>query len=273
MSVLDALRGDSYSQDEFFSRFVPDLRKSQHSIKISTGFVSRQRVTELETVLSNKTREGVVICVFIGQPKDWHRPWDSLPPSKINEFEAIKACVSHLRSLQVHVTLRPFEHTKLAIIDHGIIWDGSLNILSYYKSSERMTRWYDPTRACQAIRQHQLDACPECQMQIGQMKEQDLLLSRNNIPGIIQSRRQQLGLSQTELSAKAGIDRKSLIRIENGNVEPSFSTLHKIFEVLGRSMILLPPRVIPNVVQLVRLEYAKDTDAPKNENLGTKRHT
>ena len=38
------------------------------------------------------------------------------------------------------VLLNGFHHRKLAIIDRSILWEGSLNILSYSKSKEIMRR-------------------------------------------------------------------------------------------------------------------------------------
>jgi len=38
------------------------------------------------------------------------------------------------------ILLKGYHHRKIAIIDQNILWEGSLNILSYYSSKEIMRR-------------------------------------------------------------------------------------------------------------------------------------
>jgi transcriptional regulator with XRE-family HTH domain len=55
----------------------------------------------------------------------------------------------------------------------------------------------------------------------------------NAIGSRIRSQRNQLGLTQEELSGLAGIDRKHISSIEAGKVDPRTSTVFKIATALG----------------------------------------
>ena len=52
-------------------------------------------------------------------------------------------------------------------------------------------------------------------------------------PEELRTRREALGLKQTELAKRAGISQSMVARIEAGNVDPRVSTLNKIIVVLN----------------------------------------
>nr|WP_319375503.1 CBS domain-containing protein [uncultured Methanoregula sp.] len=54
-------------------------------------------------------------------------------------------------------------------------------------------------------------------------------------PEELRSRRETLGMKQTELAKRAGISQSMVARIEAGNVDPRVSTLNKIIAVLNSS--------------------------------------
>ena len=48
--------------------------------------------------------------------------------------------------------------------------------------------------------------------------------------------RMETGITQQQLSEKTGINQSNLSRIENGNGNPSVSTLHRIASALGKKL-------------------------------------
>lgn len=50
---------------------------------------------------------------------------------------------------------------------------------------------------------------------------------------IIKERRKTLGITQAHLAELAEVNVNTIIRIENGKINPSMEVLHKITEVLG----------------------------------------
>jgi transcriptional regulator with XRE-family HTH domain len=56
----------------------------------------------------------------------------------------------------------------------------------------------------------------------------------------IRDERARLGLSTRDLARLAGVSYPTVSRIENGHIQPRWSTLEKIFEVLGRPLAPSP---------------------------------
>ena len=67
------------------------------------------------------------------------------------ESQALEA-ISMLQSLDIEVLFTVKHHRKIAIIDREILWEGSLNILSYYDSCEIMRRTVSAIEAESMIR-------------------------------------------------------------------------------------------------------------------------
>lgn len=58
----------------------------------------------------------------------------------------------------------------------------------------------------------------------------------NEIGRIIKQRRDILRITQKDLSAISGVTLRKLIDIENGQANPTFSTLKKLLDALGLSI-------------------------------------
>jgi DNA-binding XRE family transcriptional regulator len=58
---------------------------------------------------------------------------------------------------------------------------------------------------------------------------------KDNIAQVIHDERTNAGLSQEKLADLAGVDRKTINRIENGHFSPSIDTIYRIFTVLNIS--------------------------------------
>jgi transcriptional regulator with XRE-family HTH domain len=69
----------------------------------------------------------------------------------------------------------------------------------------------------------------------------------------IRAERARLGLSTRDLARLAGVSYPTISRIENGHEEPRWSTLEKIFEVLGH-----PPAPSPSARKQIRLADLSD---------------
>jgi transcriptional regulator with XRE-family HTH domain len=53
------------------------------------------------------------------------------------------------------------------------------------------------------------------------------------VGGIIAERRNRLGLSQSELAERVGINQESLSKMENGRISPKFERLQRFADALG----------------------------------------
>lgn len=63
--------------------------------------------------------------------------------------------------------------------------------------------------------------------------ELDYIQAVAQIVNVLYQRRMDLGLTQAEVAAKAGLKQESIARLENGNVVPRLDTVFKIAHVLG----------------------------------------
>lgn len=90
-----------------------------------------------------------------------------------------------------------------------------------------MATWKD-------YKQHVRETSPE----IG--KDIDEIEAVSKIVGAMIKQRHNLNLSQRELASLCGLPHSSVARIESGKTTPNLSTLLKIFEHLGLSLIVQP---------------------------------
>jgi DNA-binding XRE family transcriptional regulator len=255
-SLIETMRGESYTEQEFFERLNPDLLRARRSTILTTGYVSTSRIRQMETILATRIQAGVRICAYIQHPDNWGRPLDTQTSSARAYLRQFQICLDHLRELGVHVNPWPGNHYKIVVIDNSILWDGSLNPLSFNKrTAERMTRWVDPVQCARAIEMHKLQKCDECSARQHPTNPAELNLDPGTVPGIIIARRRKLGITQAELAKLVNVDRKTIAKIETGLRSPTTDTLIKIAHVLGRQVALVPPSVIENVHRIIELEH------------------
>ena len=67
-------------------------------------------------------------------------------------------------------------------------------------------------------------------------KEWDEMEPEYQIMKAMIAARRETGITQQQLSEKTGINQSNLSRIENGNGNPSVSTLHRIASALGKKL-------------------------------------
>jgi len=146
--------------------------------------------------------------------------------------------IAILRSLGAHVTIRPGPHFKLVVIDEEILWDGSLNMLSYRNTEERMTRWFSRAKVIEATKRHKLDQCQACTSRPSRLI--DVLIRR----------RQYLGLSQADLAKRTGVDQSTLSKLEAGKTDVKLSTLQRLIKELGMQICATPRYAVPLVDDL-----------------------
>ncbi|MCM8787961.1 MAG: AAA domain-containing protein [Candidatus Omnitrophica bacterium] len=122
-----------FNQRDFYKNFIGDLLKSKQEVIIISPFITSERVRMLipifEHLIKNK---GIKIFILTRPPKD-HNDYKMEYQAKveIKKFE------------NMGIIVLPFSkiHQKLAIIDRNILWEGSLNILSYRDTHEEMRRF------------------------------------------------------------------------------------------------------------------------------------
>lgn len=128
---LDAKTIGIFDQSTFDAAIEADLANAKESIVIFSGFVTPSRVAKLGDLLRMKTTSGVKIrCVT--------------RPPKLNgtmDRRRGKEALDALEGVKCVVDCRARIHEKIVLIDKGIVWHGSLNVLSHtHLTDESMTR-------------------------------------------------------------------------------------------------------------------------------------
>ena len=116
-----------YDTNSFIPVLKNDFAEAKKEILIVSPFLRRKRI---DTVLEwlEMTLQSSVSITVITRPADSYR-----------ELERIKGCIEHLRKT-VTVHTKPNIHQKFILIDHRLVWYGSVNLLSFGSAEESIMR-------------------------------------------------------------------------------------------------------------------------------------
>lgn len=232
-----------YSHENFYTKFESDLKKARFLVLIQSPFMTLKRVNKLRPVLKECIERAVKVCVF-AQDIDSRYANNEEQKRKKEALEEASRC---LLSIGVHVNLVSGIHEKLVLVDENIFWEGSLNPLSYRDTTERMTRWDSRHKVLGAIIMHGLDNCSHCleylyERVIANERERRLVLGR-----LICKKRQQMNISQAELSKRAQVEQSKISKIELGTYDCRLSTFLKLTMELNLHCRTLPWFMLPTV--------------------------
>lgn len=135
----DILTSQLYDQNTFYRAFDKDIATCRETLVIESPFITTARVSMLLPTLKKLRKRNVRIVVNTRNPEEH---------DGIYEIQAEHA-VSEMQDLGIKVLYTTKHHRKIAIIDGSIVWEGSLNILSYNDSCEIMRRTRSPIIAQQ----------------------------------------------------------------------------------------------------------------------------
>lgn len=142
-SSTDLLTSSLYTENTFYSTFLRDLKHCRHEVLIESPYMTMSRVNKLAPILRKLVKRGVRVRVNTRFPghHDEHL--------RIQAYCATKA----LKAIGVRVFYyHDHHHRKLALLDGEIMYEGSLNILSQYRSAEIMRRIESRTLTRQMMR-------------------------------------------------------------------------------------------------------------------------
>lgn len=119
-----------YNQDTFYKAFTRDISRARNQLIIESPFITSKRVRTLLPIFEKLRRRGVQIVINTRNPQEHDDTYQVQAAEAVALFHELDIVVLH--------TVR--HHRKLAIVDNEIIWEGSLNILSFSDSCEIMRR-------------------------------------------------------------------------------------------------------------------------------------
>lgn len=118
-----------FNEASFYPAFYEDLRKARQRIILYSPFIHVNRLAQVMAELRAAMERGVRVTIVTRATNQ-----ASETARLIAEVRAVGATVVEQRDL----------HEKLAFIDDGVAWMGSLNVLSHRASTEMMLRFANP---------------------------------------------------------------------------------------------------------------------------------
>ncbi len=119
-----------YDNETFYRAFTNDLRCAKRTIYIESPFITTRRIDLLLPMIARLRLKGIRVTINTRCPDEHEDEY------REQSHQAVQA----MQSIGVTVLFTVKHHRKLSIIDNEILWEGSLNILSYYDSCEVMRR-------------------------------------------------------------------------------------------------------------------------------------
>lgn len=131
-----------FDQNTFYKAFLMDVRSCRSELIIESPFITTKRVfTQLPLIKSLRERNTQVV-INTRQPSEHEGIY------RLQAEEAIDS----LLSLGVKVLYTGGHHRKLVVLDRQVLWEGSLNILSFNDSCEITRRIHSAILAEQMIK-------------------------------------------------------------------------------------------------------------------------
>jgi Helix-turn-helix len=233
-----------YDHRDFWSVLSRDVRKACGSIVIHVPYIGQGAMERWQPLLAERAAKGVLVCVVLQRPRDWDRlQQGTLVPEAMAKVRQLHSFMQWLESLGAHVELRDRIHAKLALIDEHILWEGSLNFLSHLDTTEHLRRSINRDEVNEVKKRHKLDGCKKCDPHRGN--------EQARISGMVTLRRNQLEISQSDLSARVNCKQSHLSRVEAGQVSLISNLCTRIVQVLGLSVVLVPSHLVRAVDHFV----------------------
>lgn len=128
-----------FNQNSFYPEFIKDLKGCKKEVIIESPYITYARMELLYPIFEKLLVDGVKIHIVTRDPTDHEDEY--MRHQSTNE-------ILYSQEMGINIILlKGFHHRKLAIIDKKILWEGSLNILSYNNSLEIMRRIEDQKTA------------------------------------------------------------------------------------------------------------------------------
>lgn len=121
-----------YDEKAFFRHYLKDLDNSNKEVLIECPFITSSRMEKLYPVFEKLIKRKVSLSIVTRDPVEHD-----------DEMMRYQATNEILQCCEMGITvklLKGHHHRKISIIDKSIIWEGSLNILSFSNSREFMRR-------------------------------------------------------------------------------------------------------------------------------------
>ncbi|QQS43853.1 hypothetical protein IPM65_07000 [Candidatus Roizmanbacteria bacterium] len=137
-------KSELFNEKTFYEKFLKDLELAKKEVVIESPYITANRMETFNHVFQRILNKKIKIHLITRDPVEHDDEY--LKHQAVNE-------ILRCKELGMQLTLlNGYHHRKLAFIDRKILWEGSLNILSYNKSLEIMRRIEDESSVRQMLR-------------------------------------------------------------------------------------------------------------------------
>jgi transcriptional regulator with XRE-family HTH domain len=241
-----ALADVIYNASDYWSPLSNDIANVRGSILIHSPFITDQALERWVPPIQSAIAHGVLTTVVLQQPRFWERrDTRDVPFSASTQMQKMVICINALTQIGVHVVLRNNIHAKLILIDDSVLWEGSLNFLSHFDTTEHLRRSVNRDEIEAVKTKQDLRRLPN--YAIDSDTDERLLQ-------LIIQRRRHLGLSQSELGRKISTGQPYISRMENGNLTLLNRSFRAVAQCLDLRIRLVPSRLCKRLDALLGSE-------------------
>jgi transcriptional regulator with XRE-family HTH domain len=239
-----------YTHATFWKKFVADILGATIFIVICSAYLTRLRASMLRRYLLAAKSRGVKIYIIMQLKEEWQKPQEI----ELKEFESV---LKLLDEWEIPYELRADVHQKICIVDGKIVWEGSLNMMSYRRTEEQVLRHRSKQAAYWMQNTHNLFVPTDDD------KTNKALAIRRKLGFFLWERRHAIpGMTQTKLAKLVHLERTEICRIERAEVSVSLELLQSLSKPLGFSIWISD--------SLDKNRRFRVTDAPAGEAPGGK---
>jgi len=236
-----------YDQSDCWGSLFLDLDAAHGSVVVHVPYITRQGLERWNAKIDALIARGVTVTFILQQPSLWHsRKNPEIDRNERNRMNALELLVRQLQHQGVNVILRKRIHAKFVIIDEQILWEGSLNFLSFYKTTEHVRRSINRKEVREVRARHQLNEIP------GYSSKSD---SEESLRQVVVARRQELGLAQAELAAVVSLRQSHLSRIEKGPANLLSRGFRRMLMALDLKIVVVPAYLASAVEEFIRQRH------------------
>jgi superfamily I DNA and/or RNA helicase len=118
------------TQDGFFRYLRTDFANARFRIVVYSPFITENRIAEIEPQLRSAIERGVNVYIVT-------KPHCDRSKREIPQYRMLESSLTNWGTVVIH---KQRMHEKLIFIDDSILWEGSLNPLSFKDTEEHMER-------------------------------------------------------------------------------------------------------------------------------------
>ncbi len=130
-TVDPIVTSELFNERSFYKNFLKDLKYCKEEVIIESPYITSNRMEHLIPIFQALLEKGIKIHIITRDPSEHE---ENIRYQATNEILCCKEMGINI------ILMRGHHHRKIAIIDKRILWEDSLNILSYAQSKEVMRR-------------------------------------------------------------------------------------------------------------------------------------